>query len=310
MLVDTTVDTRNPSGSIGFRHGNTESARFDNLKVTSDRVLYQNDFSAPSTDFACGTVTSGELVVGTARDCSYGVTDNWAFLRKGFRVADKPIAWATAYVSARSTEPARQCVFKLSLNGTVVGVGPTRAINNATQTMYNAYDVTALLKAGDNALGALAYTTADKKFIAQLVIAYADGTREVVSSDTSWKALAGEVALPQAGSVGTSYYVAPVENIDARKYPSGFDTAAFDDSSWSAATVKSAIQGLTGTPAANVEQRLREPVSIVKTGDKRYFVDFGRTVVGGVQLGASCRPRDPADDHPPPLWSFGPARRP
>ena len=64
-----------------------------------------------------------------------------------FRVADKPIAWATAYVSARSTEPARQYVFKLSLNGKVVGVGPTRAINNATTTMYNAYDVTSLLEA-------------------------------------------------------------------------------------------------------------------------------------------------------------------
>ncbi|MDA0184759.1 family 78 glycoside hydrolase catalytic domain [Solirubrobacter phytolaccae] len=285
VLVDTTVDTRNPNGSIGFRHGNTESARFDNVKVASSAAtLYSNDFSTPSTDFSCGTVTGGELVVGTARDCSYGVTDNWAFLRKTFRVADKPVAWATAYVSARSTEPARQYVFKLSLNGKVVGVGPTRAINNAAQTMYNAYDVTSLLQPGDNALGALAYTTTDKKFIAQLVIAYADGTREVVNSDTSWKALAGEVAMPQAGSVGTSYYVAPVENIDARKYPSGFDTPAFDDASWSSATAKTAIQGLIGTPAANVEQRLREPVSVVKTGDKRYFVDFGRTVVGGVQL--------------------------
>jgi alpha-L-rhamnosidase len=285
VLVDTTVDARNPNGSIGFRHGNSESARFDNVKVTSDRVLYQSDFSAPSTDFSCGTVTSGELVVGTARDCAYGITDSWAFLRKTFRVADKPIVWATAFVSARSTEPARQYVFKLSVNGKVVGVGPTRAINNATQTMYNAYDVTALLERGaDNAVGALAYTTADKKLIAQLVIAYADGTREVVSSDASWKALAGEVALPQAGSVGTSYYVAPVENIDARQYPSGFDTPGFDDSRWDAATVKTAIQGLIGTPAANVEQRLRTPVSVVKTGDKRYFVDFGRTVVGGVQL--------------------------
>ena len=115
--------------------------------------------------------------------------------------------------------------------------------------------------AGDNALGALAYTTADKKFIAQLVIAYADGTREVVNSDAAWKALAGEVAIPQAGSIGTSYYAAPVENIDARKYPCGFDTPAFDDSAWNARRPKSAIQGLTGTPAANVEQRLREPVS-------------------------------------------------
>ncbi|MBE2316045.1 family 78 glycoside hydrolase catalytic domain [Solirubrobacter sp. CPCC 204708] len=284
VLVDTTVDARNPAGSIGFRHGMTESARFDNVKVTGDRVLYSNDFTSAGTDFACGSVSNGELVVGTARDCAYGVTDNWAFLRKAFRVADKPIAWATAYVSGRSTEPARQYVFKLSLNGKVVGVGPTRAINNATQTMYNAYDVTPFLQPGDNALGALAYTTTDKKFIAQLVIAYADGTREVVNSDTSWKALSGEVALPQAGSVGTSYYAAPVENIDARAYPSGFDTPAFDDAAWADATAKTAIQGLTGTPAANVEQRLRAPVRVVKKADKHYFVDFGRTVVGGMQL--------------------------
>ena len=89
---------------------------------------------------------------------------------------------------------------------------------------------------------------------------------------------------PQAGSIGTSYYVAPVENIDARNTRAASTPPGFDDASWSAATAKTAIQGLTGTPAANVEQRLREPVTVVKTADKRYFVDFGRTVVGGVQL--------------------------
>ena len=48
VLVDTTIDTRNPNGSIGFRHGNTESARFDNVKVTSTAgaTLYTNDFDA------------------------------------------------------------------------------------------------------------------------------------------------------------------------------------------------------------------------------------------------------------------------
>ncbi len=70
VLVDTTVDARNPNGSIGFRHGSTESARFDNVKVTlRPRRCTSNDFSAPNTDFTCGTVTNGELVVGTARDC-------------------------------------------------------------------------------------------------------------------------------------------------------------------------------------------------------------------------------------------------
>jgi alpha-L-rhamnosidase len=44
------------------------------------------------------------------------------------------------------------------------------------------------------------------------------------------------------------------------------------------------MPGLTGTPAAPVIQRLREPVEVVKTADKRYFLDFGRTVVGGLQL--------------------------
>ena len=157
-------------------------------------------------------------------DCVYGVTDNWAFLRTHLRVADKPIAWATAYVSARSTEPARQYVFKLSLNGKFVGVGPTRANNNATTTMYNAYDVTACCGAASNALGALAYTTTDKKFIAQVVIAYADGTRDVDRDDGRGRRSPARSRCRRRAASARTYYAAPVENIDARKYPSGFDT--------------------------------------------------------------------------------------
>ena len=287
VVVDTTVDARNPSGSIGFRTGSTESGTVDNVKVTSTggSVLYSNDFQAPSTDFSCLTVGAGVLSVGKSKDCAYGLTDNWAFLRRRFAVADKPIAWATAYVTARSTEPAHQYVYKLSLNGTFVGVGPTRAITDSTTTMYNAYDVTSLLRRGeDNALGALAYTTTDKRFLAQLVIAYADGTRDVIATDDRWKTFAGAAALPDAGSIGTSYYAAPVENIDARVYPSGFDTPAFDDSAWPAANAKAAVPGLTGTPAAPVTQQLLAPAKITQVGDKHYVLDFGHTVVGGLQL--------------------------
>src|SRR3954452_5290281 len=251
VQVDVTTDSRNPSGSIGFRHGSTESATWDNVKVTSTagNVLYRNDFESASSDFSCATVTNGALSVPRSADCAYGVTDSWAFVRKTFRVADKPIAWATAYVSARSTEPAHQYVYKASLNGRFLGIGPTRAINNTTTTMYNAYDVTSSLNRGaDNAFGALAYSTSEKRFVAQLVIAYADGTKDTIASDGSWKALAGEVAMPQAGSIGTQYYAAAVENIDARRYPFGFDTPGFDDSAWPGATTKAAMPGLTGTP--------------------------------------------------------------
>ena len=34
--------------------------------------------------------------------------------------------------------------------------------------------------------------------------------------------------MPPGGSIGTQYYAAPVENIDARRYPSGFDAPSFD----------------------------------------------------------------------------------
>src|SRR5207244_12820138 len=51
VLVDTTIDARNPSGAIGFRHGSTESAVWDDVKVTSTsgQTLYSNDFDTPNT---------------------------------------------------------------------------------------------------------------------------------------------------------------------------------------------------------------------------------------------------------------------
>jgi alpha-L-rhamnosidase len=290
VVVDTTTDARNPGGNIGFRHGRTESATFDNVTVTEadGDVVYSNDFEAPSTDFACGTVGGGVLTVGLSVDCVNSMyeafSDNWAFLRKDFTVPAKPVAWATAYVTARSTEPARQYVYKLSLNGTVVGVGPTRAKNDAT-TMYSAYDVTSLLRPGAaNTIGALAYTVQDKRFQAQLVIEYKNGTRDVVVSDGSWQTFPGELGMPPGGSIGTQYYAAPVENIDARRYPSGFDAPGFNAAAWPPAVTKAAITGLQGTPAANVEQRLLAPVKVVAKAPGHYFLDFGYTVVGGLDL--------------------------
>jgi alpha-L-rhamnosidase len=286
VVVDTTSDTRFSGGAVGFRHGGTESATYDNLRVTSSagQVLYENSFDQPGADFACGQVASGALSVGAGAACLLSGGDDWAFMRRVFTVQDKPIAWATLYATGRSTEPARQYVYRLSLNGSFVGVGPARA-RSAGATMYGAYDVTALLRRGaPNALGALAYTTSDKRFLAQLVIAYADGTRDVLVTDSGWRTLAGPSALPAGGSVGTQYYVAPAENIDARAYPLGFDQPGFAETDWLAASVKAAIGGLLGTPAPPVEQRLLAPAAIVQVAAGRYFLDFGRTVVGGLQL--------------------------
>ncbi|HEX4093142.1 MAG TPA: hypothetical protein VHZ33_30860, partial [Trebonia sp.] len=55
-----------------------------------------------------------------------GPSSGWAFLRGSLEIDRKPVVAATVYATAASTEPARQYVFRLSLNGTVLGVGPAR----------------------------------------------------------------------------------------------------------------------------------------------------------------------------------------
>jgi hypothetical protein len=55
-----------------------------------------------------------------------GKSSGWAFLRGNVWIYHKPVLAATVYATGTSTEPARQYVFRLSLNGTVLGVGPAR----------------------------------------------------------------------------------------------------------------------------------------------------------------------------------------
>jgi alpha-L-rhamnosidase len=292
VQVDTRTDPTFSAGSIGFRHGSTESAVYDNVKVTAadGRVLYSDDFSDPAdADFAgCGSVSGGALVVGKGKACVLGagsVSNRFVFARREFHVADKPVAWATAYVTGRSTEPTHQYVYRLALNGAFVGVGPTRSADDAHTTMYDAFDVTSRLRRGQqNALGALAYATADQRFLAQLVIQYADGTRDVVATDGSWRVLAGGAALPDGASVGTSYHDQPAENVDARRYPFGFAEPGFDDPGWTAPQLKPAIGGLQGTEIANVVEQDVAPQQVVEVAPGHYFVDFGRTIMGGLRL--------------------------
>jgi len=243
---------------------------------TADEVSSWSDVAVFGT--GPGASWSSSQPIWAAPD---GASD-WAFLRKDFALADKPIAWATAYATGTSPVPARQYVYKLYLNGSFVGLGPTQAIG--TETRYDGFDVSERLTAGAaNTLGVIAYTTSGQAFQAELVVAYADGSREVIGSDRTWKAQAGSLAFVAAGSIGTSYYAAPKENFDARSFPYGFDAPGFDDSSWNLASEKPPIGVLAAAPMAKVGQQLHAPVTIVEKGPGQYFVDFGRTWIGGVE---------------------------
>ena len=287
VLVDTTEGVRFTQGSIGFRTGGSERNTWDDISVTAadGSVLYDNDFEAPSTDFPCGTVADGRLAIGTGQNCVHGVgATDWAFLRGEFgTVPGKEVAWATAFATGSSPEPGRQYVYKLWLNGRFVGLGPTRSIS--TETRYDGFDVTDLVREGaPNALGALAWTNRDKRFQAQLVVEYTDGSRQTFGTGEHWSSLSGASVYPSAGSIGTSYFAAPKENLQAAAYPVGFDNPGFDDSAWQPATPKASYDDLVATPTDKVAQRLELPVEVVAKAPGHYFVDYGRTWNGGVSL--------------------------
>jgi alpha-L-rhamnosidase len=289
-LANTLTDTHFTTGGIGFRTGSTESAKFGNLLIqdAAGNTLYSNNFPAGNNDFSgCGSVSGGLLTVGTSKNCVYPSPGNtaWAFLRGNVNLqAGKDITWAHLYATGASTVPARQFVYKMSVNGHFVGVGPTQPVTSS-ETRYDGYDVTSLLHAGaTNTIGALCYTASDQRFLALLVVRYGDGTTQTFGTGPNWKALNGNLALPPSASIGTGYYSAPQENVNAAEYPFGFDTPGFDDSGWPAATLKPDFANLLATPTGKVEQHLETPIKVTEYSPGDYVIDYGRTWIGGLSL--------------------------
>jgi alpha-L-rhamnosidase len=285
VLVHSLQDATFSSGGVGVRTGNSESGRVTSLSLLdpSGSVLLQTDFDARDRTFGCGSVRDGALAVPRASHClQAGLAVDWALLRKPFTPRDVPIAWATAFATGASPLPARQYVYKLYLDGHFVGLGPTQSLGG--ETRYDGFDVTGLLEPGrPSALGVLAYAPSGRAFQAELVVTYVDGSRDVIGTDGTWRAISGDHALPAAGSIGTSYYAAPRENLDARSFPSGFDTPGFDDGAWSGASEQPPLGALAAAPMNKVVEQLHAPTQIVELGPGHYFIDFGRAWVGGVK---------------------------
>ena len=158
------------------------------------------------------------------------------YLRHVFKAA-KPIRRATLYATALGT-------YELHLNGARVGEDYFNPgwTEFRKRVYYQTYDVTRMLRQGDNALGAIlsdgwysgyiwagrdTYGTVPKLRV-QLRIEYADGTRQTVATDETWKLAYGPI---REGDVQQG------ETYDARLEMPGWDTAAFNDSTWQPVTV-------------------------------------------------------------------------
>ncbi len=213
-------------------------------------------------------------------------------LRKEFALA-KPVATARLYVTALG-------VYECYLNGAhVSGDVLTPGWTDYTKRVqYQVYDVTAVLRLGPNALGAIlgdgwavghvAWSGRQRyvdrpRLLAQLVITHEDGSTETISTDSTWKVSAGPI-LESDMLMGESY--------DARRELPGWDVPGYDDAHWWSAEVFAdigAARVATNGPRVRRHEEL-QPVEVREIPDfvnPRWVFDLGQNMVGWVRLRVS-----------------------
>jgi alpha-L-rhamnosidase len=162
---------------------------------------------------------------------------------------------------------------------------------------YQTYDVTTLLKPGQNCIAATlgdgwfrGYMTWGGKrnsygtklaVLAQLVITYKNGTQQVIGTDESWKAATGPILMSDIYN-GETY--------DARLERRGWSDATYDDKDWKGVTLldppQAKLVAPEGPPVLATEEV--KPVKIIKTPQGDTVLDMGQNMVGWVQFHLSA----------------------
>lgn len=209
------------------------------------------------------------------------------FLRKTFTV-HKPVRRATVYVAALGTCELRLNGQRVTDDYFVPGWSDFRK-----RVYYRAYEVTHLLRQGKNALGAILHDEwyagyqggwgqrnkfgGEPRLLVQLHLDYADGSRETVVSDETWKATYGPI-LEADNYMGETY--------DARRELPGWDTPDYDDRHWHPVAVTATVPlQLTAHPGPPIRKVMELPAKAVREVKPGVFIfDLGQNMVGVVRL--------------------------
>jgi alpha-L-rhamnosidase len=162
---------------------------------------------------------------------------------------------------------------------------------------YYTYDVTALLRSGDNAIGAWLgdgwyrgrmgwkggfrnLFGSDLSLIAQLELTYADGSVDVVATDASWRAATGPIV--RTGNYDGELY-------DARRERRGWSEPGFDDAGWSPVAVGQRDPATLVAPQGPPVRCTAEvtPVAVLRTPSGATVLDLGQNLVGRMRIRVS-----------------------
>jgi alpha-L-rhamnosidase len=213
-------------------------------------------------------------------------------LRKEF-VVSKEIKRARAYISGLG-------YYELHINGAKVGesVLDPGWTTYSKRVLYSTYDVTDQLKSGRAAVGIIlgngwydplplrmwgrfnlreALTVGRPRAILQLNIEYADGTKDEVVTDESWK-------VGDSPIIRNSVYLGEV--YDARREQPGWDKPGFDDRNWGAAVpAAEPIGPLRAQTQAPIKCTLViKRVRLTEPKPGIFIFDMGQNFAGWVRL--------------------------
>ena len=209
-------------------------------------------------------------------------------LRRAFETEPRDIESARIYATAAG-------VYSLYLNGVKVGDEAFAPgwTSYTHRLQYQTYDVTALVREGANALGAmvangwykgrLGWENKSKHYgdrralLVQLHIRYRDGGESIVSTDGTWRAATGPILLSE-------WYDG--ETYDARREWPGWSEPDFDDADWGAVERQelpySHLVAQENEPV-RVTQTL-QPIAVLRTPEGDTVLDIGQNMVGRLRL--------------------------
>ena len=248
-------------------------------------------WSAPAT-FEMGLLEPGDWAAEWIGVPAARATAAAPHLRAGFGL-EKPVRRARAYATALG-------VYELRLNGARVGdqlLAPGWT-DYRKRVMYQTYDVTSLLRRGENAVGAILgdgwycgrlgwgekpqtglFGARPARFLLQLEVEFEDGSTQQLVTDSSWRWRSGPI-------VSSDYYDG--ESYDARKELDGWDAAGCAAKGWKKVEVfddAGSARCAQMDPPIRVTQELT-PVSVRKAG-RAWIFDMGQNLVGVCRLRAS-----------------------
>ena len=204
-------------------------------------------------------------------------------LRRQF-VSERAVAMARLYATALGA-------YELQINGKPVGDGLLTPASNdfSKHVPYRAYDVTELIQTGANVLGAMvgdgwfasaamgsgryAWAAPPRRFLAQLELTFADGTRQTIATGPGW-------TTSPAAVVTSEIYDG--EHYDARREQPGWANVGFDDRGWQPArNAETPAAKLVAevVPAIRCE-RVLTAQSVKAVAPGIFVFDFGQNFAG------------------------------